>query len=155
MRNLKAICCCARNRAIGLNGGLPWTGKIPGELAWFKEKTMGQTLVCGARTFETLPYLPGRKLLVLSRKRIHNPKYDGKDEDFRIITDINDIPGDSMVIGGARVFNELMPYTNEFWLTELKSEFVGDTFLEPFAHLFKNKELVKETEQYIINKYYC
>lgn len=50
---------------IGYQGHLPW--HLPADLAHFKEKTMGKTMVMGKNTFLSLPFvLPKRKHLVLT-----------------------------------------------------------------------------------------
>jgi dihydrofolate reductase len=45
--------------------GLPW--RCPGDLAHFKEVTTGHTLIVGRKTYEKLPALENRRILVVSR----------------------------------------------------------------------------------------
>lgn len=55
------------NRAIGFEGKLPW--RLPAELAIFRQRTMGHTLIMGRKTFATLKGpLPGRKIIILTRR---------------------------------------------------------------------------------------
>lgn len=53
--------------AIGVRGGLPW--RMPGDLARFRALTLGNPVVMGRRTWDSLPRrpLPGRMNLVVSR----------------------------------------------------------------------------------------
>lgn len=54
------------NRGIGFEGSLPW--RLPAELAIFRRRTMGHTLIMGRKTFATLKGpLPGRKMIILTR----------------------------------------------------------------------------------------
>ena len=54
------------NRGIGIEGSLPW--RLPAELAIFRQRTMGHTLIMGRKTFATLKGpLPGRKMIILTR----------------------------------------------------------------------------------------
>nr|WP_279608228.1 dihydrofolate reductase [Burkholderia gladioli] len=57
----------AANRVIGFGKDIPWT--IPGEQKRFRELTMGQLLVMGRLTFESIGRpLPGRDVVVLSSR---------------------------------------------------------------------------------------
>lgn len=68
MTDLKLIVCTAINGGIGLNNAL--LGKVPGDLARFKEFTKGGAVFMGSRTAASLPDrkpLPGRINYVLCR----------------------------------------------------------------------------------------
>jgi dihydrofolate reductase len=46
---------------IGINYTIPW--RVPEDLAYFREKTMGKSIIMGRKTFASLPNqtpLPGR-----------------------------------------------------------------------------------------------
>ena len=53
---LSIIVAQAENRAIGLNGDMPW--HLSGDLKRFKALTMGHPVVMGRRTWESLPKRP-------------------------------------------------------------------------------------------------
>ena len=57
----------ARNGVIGARGTIPW--RVPGEMAYFKQVTLGHPVVMGRKTWESLPRkpLPGRRNLVVTR----------------------------------------------------------------------------------------
>lgn len=46
------IAARSRNRVIGIDGRLPWS--IPADLQRFKELTLGQTVIMGRKTFESI-----------------------------------------------------------------------------------------------------
>jgi len=50
---------------IGVDGSIPWRHKA--DLRRFKELTMGSAIIFGAKTYATLPKLPGRRVIVVSR----------------------------------------------------------------------------------------
>lgn len=53
--------------AIGIEDQLPW--HIPEDLAFFKKETMQAQLIMGRKTYQSIGRpLPGRRMLVLSRK---------------------------------------------------------------------------------------
>lgn len=65
---INLIVACDPTGIIGVNGKLPW--HIPEDLKRFKELTMGNTMIMGRKTWESLPDnvrpLPGRCNIVLS-----------------------------------------------------------------------------------------
>lgn len=68
MEEISIIAACAKNRAIGGNGKIPW--KIPEETAHFKATTMGGAVIFGRKTFEGIGKpLPGRFNVVISRRK--------------------------------------------------------------------------------------
>ena len=61
------IVAVAENGVIGNQGDMPW--RLPGDLAHFKEITMGCPVIMGRRTWSSIGRpLPGRKNIVLSRQ---------------------------------------------------------------------------------------
>ena len=64
---IEMIVAVAENAVIGNQGDMPW--RLPGDLAHFKEITMGCPLIMGRRTWSSIRRsLPGRKNIVLSRQ---------------------------------------------------------------------------------------
>ena len=59
------------NRLIGRDNDLPW--RLPDDMRWFREKTMGKPCVMGRKTYDSLPArfrpLPGRLNIVVTRNR--------------------------------------------------------------------------------------
>jgi len=153
---MKAILAMAQNRVIGKNGGLPWPS-IKEDFKWFREFTMGKKLIVGKNTFDTLPLLKNREILVLTRMVeeldayvqnqyfVNNNGLSGKMIDIRdvIIFELKNNP-DIIVAGGAKTYVRLLPYITEFYVTHVNGSYEGDTFMPPFEDLFTNKEVVKE-----------
>lgn len=72
---MKMIVAVGQNWGIGKDGGL--LCHLPGDLAYFKEKTLGKTVVMGRVTLEGLPGgkgLPGRRNIVLTHKENYAAK---------------------------------------------------------------------------------
>jgi len=56
----------SQNRVIGAGGRIPW--HLPEDFKWFKQMTMGNIVVMGRKTFESLGHpLSNRKNMVLTR----------------------------------------------------------------------------------------
>src|SRR5690554_661473 len=69
-REIGMIWAEARGGVIGAEGGLPW--HLPEDLAHFKAKTLGEAVVMGRKTWDSLPPrfrpLPGRENIVITRQ---------------------------------------------------------------------------------------
>ena len=125
---LTAIVARARDGTIGDRGGLPW--HLPADLKRFKALTMSHPIIImGRATFDSLPgVLPGRRHIVLTRRKAtgtprgstvaHDP-----DEALRIAGD------GGFVIGGAQVFEALLPRCDRLELTAIDADFEGDTVM--------------------------
>lgn len=106
---------------------------IPDDMKRFREITMKKTVVMGRKTYESLPKrpLPNRKNIVISR----NLKQNQLDEDVLIYNSIDkfveDFQNDDnvFVIGGAEIYNQLMPFCKFAYITHIYSDFSADTFI--------------------------
>jgi dihydrofolate reductase len=66
MKHFKAIAAMSVNRVIGADGEIPW--HLPEDFRWFKKMTMGNVVVMGRKTFESLGRpLPNRQNMILTR----------------------------------------------------------------------------------------
>ena len=144
--NLSIIVAQAENRAIGLNGDMPW--HLSGDLKRFKALTMGHPVVMGRRTWESLPKRPlvGRRNIVFSLSEDFAP--EGA-EVVRSVNDLLSLLRDSeeeiFIIGGGRIYNMLMPWVNRLYVTWVHKEFPeADTFFPVIDLSEFNK--VNETE---------
>ena len=86
MKHFKAIAAMSLNCVIGAEGKIPW--HLPEDFKWFKQTTMGNVVVMGRKTFESLVRpLPNRKNLVLTRhpqRLIHqHPEIFGQYHEWR------------------------------------------------------------------------
>ena len=58
-----------QNRLIGADNGLPW--RLPDDMQWFVQQTMGKPIIMGRKTYESIPAkfrpLKGRHNIVLTR----------------------------------------------------------------------------------------
>lgn len=128
---MKLILAADRNWAIGKDGDL--LCHLPGEMKYFKEKTVGKTVIMGRGTLESLPGkkpLPKRENIVISG----NPDYavpgavvlHSHEELFDYIRDKDS--DEVMVMGGGRVYRELLPYCDTCYITRIYESFDADTW---------------------------
>ncbi len=128
---MKLILAADRNWAIGKDGDL--LCHLPRDLKYFKEKTVGKTVIMGRGTLESLPGkkpLPKRENIVISG----NPDYavpgavvlHSHEELFDYIRDKDS--DEVMVLGGGRVYRELLPYCDTCYITRIYESFDADTW---------------------------
>ena len=162
---MKAIIAMAKNRVIGKNNGLPWPS-IKEDFKWFKEFTMGKTLIVGKTTFDTLPLLKNRECLVLTKPveaidayitnqyMVNNNAMTGQMITMEDVESYSRFRKDYLiVVGGAKTYVKLLPYITEFYVTHVNGNYDGDTFMPEFEHLFTHQEVVKEFDLHKVIKY--
>ena len=124
----KLIACVDKNFGLGYKNRLLF--KIPADLKNFRELTLNHTIIFGRKTLATFPNqepLDGRRNIVLSRslKNLSGAEVVGSVEE---LFDVLDAAEENFVIGGAEVFNELIPYAEEIFLTVVDAEAQADVF---------------------------
>jgi dihydrofolate reductase len=146
-----AVAAMAENRVIGAEGQLPWN--LPDDLRWFKELTMGGTLLMGRVTVDSIGRaLPGRKTVVLSRKG------EVKVPDIEVISDLSGLrqvktQGETFVVGGSEIYRICLPYCRDLYLTEVKGDFAGDRNFPVFEDIFRFSAVLRETPEMRIVHY--
>lgn len=116
------------NRLIGKDNQLPW--RLPADLKYFKETTMGHPIVMGRKTYESIGKpLPGRTNIVLTR----NPAFiaDGCEifhskEEFLSWADKAD--DEIFVIGGAEIYRLFIKDVDQLYVTKIFDQFEGDEY---------------------------
>lgn len=126
---LSIIVAVAENNVIGKDNQLIW--HLPEDLKRFKQLTTGHTIIMGRKTFESLGrVLPNRKHVVLCKSN----KLEIQDENVEVISDIKLLDRyiqseeESFVIGGASIYELLMPYVNKMYITKIHQDFEGDVY---------------------------
>ena len=141
---LSLIVAKAKNNVIGKDNQMLW--KLPDDLKRFKERTLGHTIIMGRKTFESLGgILPERKHIILSR----NPDFNIDSDYVKVVhslLELQDYINDEQehfVIGGAIIYNLLVPYCNKMYITQLDKDYEGDTVF-PKVNEDEWKEISRE-----------
>ena len=126
---LSIIVAKAKNNIIGKDNQLIW--HLPEDLKRFKNLTTGHTIIMGRKTFESIGrILPNRKHVVFT----NNTDFNINNENVEIVHSMLQIQQyieseeECFVIGGAMIYNLLMPYVTKMYVTQIDEEFEGDTF---------------------------
>ncbi|TVQ78229.1 MAG: dihydrofolate reductase [Bradymonadales bacterium] len=128
---ISAIAAMSRNRVIGLRGALPW--HIPADLKFFKEKTLGKSLIMGRKTFESFPKpLPDRENIVLTRRKgyqaVGAKVFSDLAEAIDYCRSKQPLPDEIFIGGGSEIYQAAMPMLQRIYLTVIEKDFDGDTF---------------------------
>ena len=125
---LSIIVAKAKNNVIGKDNKLLW--HIPDDLRRFKELTTNHNIIMGRKTFESIgKILPNRKHIIFSQ----NSDFKIDNENIEIVHSMLQIQqyiedeNENFVIGGAMIYNLLMPYVTKMYVTEIDKDFEGDT----------------------------
>ncbi len=144
-----AIAAMSRNRAIGLDGRIPW--HLPEDLKFFKRTTLGHIVLMGRKTYDSIGKpLPGRENWVLSR----TAKIPG----VRVLHSPDEIPeppaGKNLyLIGGAELYAALLPRCTEILLTRVNLDTPGDAFFPPFESDFDEGAILLATDEFQIRRH--
>lgn len=122
---ISLIAAMAADRVIGMDNAMPWS--LPADLAWFKKQTLNKPVIMGRRTFESIGRpLPGRLNIVISRSA-------GTSEGVTWVTSPDEalaLAGDApeiMVIGGGKIYAQMLEKADRLYLTHIDAEVEGDT----------------------------
>lgn len=128
---ISLIVAMASNNAIGLNGRMPW--HLSADLKRFKRITMGFPVLMGRKTFEAIgKALPGRENVVISRSSPYNAPGCTVFGDIESALQALAAREEVFVIGGATLYQALLPVADYLYLTEIDCNFPGDTFFPEF-----------------------
>jgi len=154
---LIAIAAMATNRVIGRDGALPW--HLPEDLKFFKQTTLGHPVLMGRKTFDSIVArlgkpLPGRTNIVLSHSL---PLRDDAVviRDLAELENLPDLGGTVYLIGGAQLYETLLPKCDELLLTCLHKDYEGDAWFPAFESLFSaTYEVLQSGDGFEIRRYF-
>ena len=147
---IKAIAAMSLNRVIGNDQDIPWD--ISEDFKHFKNTTMGDTLVMGRKTYESIGRpLPGRSTVVLSRS---GTPIKG----VKVVKSIKELfklktVGTIWVAGGGEIYKALLPHCSEVILSLINLTVEGDTFFPEFENEFTFKENLLEQPEFTVQQW--
>lgn len=126
---MNAIVVVDENWGIGKDGGL--LVHLPGDLKYYKEKTIGNHIIVGRKTLESFPGgkpLPGRTNVVLTRDKTYlkeNCVVCNSVEE--VLESVSIFPSeDVFVAGGSEIYREFFDLCDVFYVTKIYKGFKAD-----------------------------
>lgn len=153
---IKAIVCVDEKFAIGKDNGLLF--HLKKDMQFFKEKTMNSIVVMGENTLLSLPGgkpLKDRINIVLCPEGHEYPGCVCFHDFDKLVKQLQVLTCDIYIIGGGMLYNSMLPYYDEVYVTKVDADGRGTVF---FPNLDENSnfELTScsadiEDNGYIIN----
>lgn len=124
---IQLVVAYSDNRVIGKDNTLPW--RLPSDLAHFKRVTLGQPIVMGRKTWDSLGRpLPGRPNLVVSRNAALSAPGANVFSSLDAALDAGKDADRLCIIGGEQLFRLALPLAHEIIATEVHAHIDGDTW---------------------------
>ena len=126
---ISMIAALAENRVIGNKNTIPW--HMPADFKYFKETTLGKTIVMGLNTFNSIggKPLPNRKHIILTNDlNFVPPENCVVAHSIEEVVEMGkDVP-ELMICGGASVYKQFLPLSQKLYLTYVHANPEGDTY---------------------------
>jgi dihydrofolate reductase len=132
---IKILAAIDQNRGLAKGNSLPWN--LPNDVKRYRElmKTEGGNVLIGRTTYMQMKNVLGDNKVFLATTSIDSMN------GVEIVKDINNFlseyKGDLWVIGGAKVFEDSLPYVNELMLTRIDGDFDCNVFFPEFEDKFE------------------
>lgn len=137
---ISLIAAMGRNHVIGNKNTLPW--RLPADLKHFRATTWGKPLIMGRATMESIgmPLSDRINIVLTQNENFFHPGYivvHSLEDAIRVAGHHEEV----MVIGGASIFQQFLPYATRMYLTFIDEHFDGDTEFPKFdGHEWKELE---------------
>ena len=146
---IRAILACDEDWGIGRNGDLPWPPNSA-DLKWFKDNTIGDVVVMGKTTWDSLPEkskpLPNRNNVIVTSSERREPgpfHFMEFDTALGVLPQMN-LLQNVWIIGGAQLVEGMIDLIEEMWLSRIEGFYDCDTHLP--------KDLIKEQYSLVESK---
>ena len=142
---ISMIASVGKNRELGIDNRLIW--KIPRDMKFFRDTTMGHKVIMGRKTYESLPgYLPGREMIVLDFNKVEgnvSTMYSVEE----VLDNYLDSPEEVFIIGGASIYKQFIKYATRLYLTEIdESCNLADVYFPDFNKRNWSREIITSGE---------
>ena len=129
---LSLIWAMTDDRVIGINNTLPW--KLPADMKWFRQNTLGKPIVMGRKTFESFGSkpLPQRLNIIVSSDSTYQAEgasvTNTIDAALQAVGDVEEV----MIIGGASLYEQTLPLAQRLYMTIVHANLQGDAWFPEF-----------------------
>ena len=149
----KIIVAFDEELTIGYQGWMPWN--LPNDLIHFKETTANSNLLMGSTTFNSLKTpLPNRITYVVSSKPVKESANVIWVKDLQaFINEHYNSDTEIFVCGGASIYKQLLPHTNEMIISRVFGKHNSDTKFPAFNESDFDIKLLKEYDKFNVYEY--
>ena len=125
MVNVFAIASATSSGIIGTKGVNELLWSIPEDLAHFRDKTLGKTLIMGRATYESIGCrLSGRETIVITNQKNYKCPYENSplyftSDKYEALGYAEEIRKDVFVAGGEQIYNMFLPVVDVWHITRV------------------------------------
>ncbi|MFK5914349.1 MAG: type 3 dihydrofolate reductase [Woeseiaceae bacterium] len=136
---ISMIAAMTEDRVIGIKNTLPW--KLPNDMKWFRQHTLGKPIVMGRKTFESFGAkpLPQRTNIIITRDASYEAEncivVHSIDEAIKAAGNVEEV----MIIGGASFYEQMLERADRLYLTFVHAELEGDAWFPEINNADWNK----------------
>jgi dihydrofolate reductase len=133
---IRFIAALDNKNGIANDNGIPWQGKIPTDVAFYRDKTTNSNKLMGYVT-----YLEQDQTLAHGENFVATSKSGDLRPGFKIVVDAREFlrtyKQDIWVVGGAGLFTSTIDLADELYLTKLESDFSCTKFFPEYESSFE------------------
>ena len=126
---IKAIVCVDKNWSIGKNNDLLF--HLKEDMKFFRETTLHSIVVMGENTMNSLPSgkpLKDRINVVLCPEGKEYPGFVCFHDFDKLVKQLQVLTCDIYIIGGGMLYNSMLPYYDEVYVTKVQADGEGTVF---------------------------
>lgn len=142
---ISMIVAISEDLGIGMKNKLLWN--IPEDMKRFRRLTMGNTIVMGKKTWESLPKKPlsGRKNIVITD--VPGEKFEGAISAYSVEDAIALCKSDkeAFIIGGGSIYRQFMSHADRLYITHVHKKAPADVY---FPEIDPKEWEISESEEF-------
>lgn len=130
-----------KSHAIGKNKDMIY--HLKNDLKYFKQTTLGHTIICGKTTYFSFPKrpLPKRKNIILTRSNDEFPGAYTLHSKEEVIQYAKNNPTETIfIVGGDSVYHQFMDVASKLYLTEIEENEQDTSDADSFFPTFNKDE---------------
>lgn len=135
-----AIAAIDSKKGIADETGIPWN--LPTDKAYFRAKTEGLPILMGYGFYKELEVpLPNRRNIVIIHPGTKlKAGFEAVEDAAKFLEPYIDSPDVVWIVGGAKVYERLLDYTQKIYLTRVDADYNCTKFFPDFETQFKRVE---------------
>lgn len=143
---ISLIAAVGKNNELGLDNHLIFN--IPGDLKFFRNTTLGKTVIMGRKTYESIGKpLPKRINIVVSNSLKETDGITIINSFEEVLEKYLNSEEEVFIIGGESLYNYFINYAQNIYLTKIYANAVADKYFPSFDENNYNQTLLGENKE--------
>lgn len=143
---ISLIAAVGKNNELGLDNHLIFN--IPGDLKFFRNTTLGKTVIMGRKTYESIGKpLPKRINIVVSNSLKETDGITIINSFEEVLEKYLNSEEEVFILGGESLYNYFINYAQNIYLTKVYANAVADKYFPSFDENNYNQTLLGENKE--------